>query len=96
MRTRNLGGFSARVRLQLNVAGRMLPLSQVGPDYCILQEPINLTAQYAEVIADVDHLQHVRHVRLSNRLSQESMLVHFQECDAGAATPPQLTTSTAE
>ncbi len=54
MITTNEPGHSATVDLQLHVEGQVLPLSQVGLDYCILVEPATLPAGPAEIVIIVD------------------------------------------
>jgi len=47
-------GHSATVDLQLHVGGRVLPLSQVGPDHCILAVPTDIAAGCAEIVVVID------------------------------------------
>jgi len=65
-------GRSAKVRLQLRVSGRAVPLSQIGPDFCISREPIDLSPQAAEIIAEIDSDRHVHAVYLPKGMSASS------------------------
>jgi hypothetical protein len=46
--------YSSRVELFLDLQTQLLPVAQVGPDYCLLREPIALPPQNAEMVVIVD------------------------------------------
>ena len=50
----NESGHSASVDLQLHIEGKVLPLSQVGLDYCDLVEPAALSSTSGEIVVIVD------------------------------------------
>lgn len=66
------GIHSAKVRLSLIVEGHVLPLSQIGPDFCISREPIELAPQLAEIVTEIDGDRHVQPVYLTNGMSPDS------------------------
>jgi hypothetical protein len=70
-------GHSARVRLSLRASGHVVPLSQVGPDFCISREPVELLPQKAEIVVQIDGEDHVYPVYLPKGMSaasQKSMI----------------------
>ncbi len=52
-------GYSARVRLELHVAGNCIPLAQIGGDRLVLKRPHILPGTTGKVLALIDeHQQH--------------------------------------
>ena len=47
-------GYSSKVRGWLVIAGARHELAQVGPDFCIVREPIVLSQTQAELVVEVD------------------------------------------
>jgi hypothetical protein len=72
MQVRTIVGHSAKVRLNLHVGGRVIPLSHIGPDFCIAREVVELEPQSAEIVADIDDQRHVHRVYLTNGMSSSS------------------------
>ena len=72
MQMRTVVGHSAKVRLNLHAGGRVIPLSHIGPDFCIAREAVELKPQSAEIVADIDDQRHVHRVFLTNGMSSAS------------------------
>jgi hypothetical protein len=47
-------GHSAEVRMELRVNGRVLKISQLGPDFLILREPVEYPPSHAEISMSID------------------------------------------
>jgi hypothetical protein len=57
--------FSADVRLDLLVDGRLIPLAKIGPEYAVLQNPDDVPAgQDAVLIMNVDGREHRWEIQL--------------------------------
>jgi hypothetical protein len=80
------GVYSAKVRLSLIAAGRVLPLSQIGPDFCISREPIELAPQFAEIVTEIDGDRHVHSVYLTNGMSPASSTTPIRDAAKSAVT----------
>ena len=65
----DVGGHSAVVELELIVSGRCVGLSQVAPEFVIVQNPENLAPCQAEVIVRVDGDENRRRVFLVDGIS---------------------------
>jgi hypothetical protein len=63
---------SARVRMELRLDGSVLAISQLGPDYLILAEPIDHPATRAEIAMSVDGQESRWAVQLPAGLSAAS------------------------
>ena len=50
----NHGGYSADVRMHLSVGGRILPIAQMGPDFIILDNPIDQPPASGEIVLRID------------------------------------------
>jgi len=75
-------GYSSQVRGWLVIDGVQLGLAQIGPDFCILREPLSsqlLIAypQPAELIIEVDGDQRTVVVNLSLNHSSSPQKLHF-------------------
>ena len=75
-------GYSSQVRGWLFIDGVQLGLAQVGPDFCILREPLSsqlsiADAQEAELIIEVDGDQRTILVNLSLNHSSSPQKLHF-------------------
>ena len=75
-------GYSSQVRGWLVIASVPHELAQVGPDFCILREPLSIdtSASYnipAELIIEVDGDQRIVVVNLSSNHSSSPKKLHF-------------------
>ena len=75
-------GYSSQVRGWLSIDGVQHGLAQVGPDFCILREPLSsqlsiADAQQAELIMEVDGDQRTVVVNLSLSHSSSPQKLHF-------------------
>jgi hypothetical protein len=50
----NQGGYSADVRMHLSVGGRILPIAQLGPDFIILDNPVDQPPASGEIVLRID------------------------------------------
>ena len=65
-------GHSAKVRLSLRIAGRIVPLSQIGPDFCISRDPIELEPQSAEIIVQIDGEDRIQPIYLTHGMKSSA------------------------
>jgi hypothetical protein len=70
---------SVKVRLSLYVGGKILPLSHVGRDSCILKSPVKLEPQLAEIVAEIDDDRHVHSVYLPQGATADSCTISVQD-----------------
>ena len=75
----NMGGYSARVELEMIVAGRKIELSQVAPEFVILQQPMELAPTLAEIVVRVDGHENRRLVRLVEGIQLSSRRVKVEK-----------------
>jgi hypothetical protein len=73
-----ISGHSAVVELELIVGGRSVELSQVAPEFLIVQHPENLAPCQAEVIVRVDGDENRRRVFLVDGISASSARVRVR------------------
>jgi len=59
-------GYSSKVRGWLEIEGVRHELAQVGPDFCILREPISASSTSGELIVDVDGDRQSVFIKLAN------------------------------
>jgi len=64
-------GYSADVRMQLNVNGFVLPIGQLGPDFIILRNPTDHPPTEAEIVMSIDGEERRWHVHLPEGISPE-------------------------
>jgi hypothetical protein len=65
-------GHSAKVRLTLRVAGRSIPLSQIGPDFCISRQPVELEPQAAEIVVQIDGEDRIQSIYLTHGMKSSA------------------------
>ena len=58
------GAYSADVRMELRLNGRVLPIAQLGPDFLILATPIDHPPAHAEIAMSIDGHERCWPVRL--------------------------------
>jgi hypothetical protein len=63
------GGHSAQVKMHLRVGGHSLPVSQLGPDFVLLENPVNHPPADASMILRVDQSERSWSVRLPHGIS---------------------------
>lgn len=69
------GGHSARVNLRLLVNGLSLPVAQLGPDFLLLDHPVDHAPAEAAVVMQVDQSERRWNVRLPEGISANSQRV---------------------
>lgn len=62
-------GCSSRVAMQLQVNGSSLPIAQMGPDFLLLDKPIDHPPCEATIVLSVDDSERRRPVRLPDGLA---------------------------
>ena len=87
-------GYSSQVRGWLAIDGIKIGLAQVGPDFCILREPLSsqlsiANAQHAELIIEVDGDQRRVVVNLSLSHSSSPQKLHFSPVRGGQSVMRQ-------
>jgi len=63
------GGHSARVKMRLLVSGLSIPVMQMGPDFILLETPVNHPPADASVVLQVDQKERIWNVRLPHGIS---------------------------
>ena len=66
------GGHSAQVKMRLLVNGCSIPVAQMGPDFLLVDAPINHPPGNASVVLQVDQSERRWNVRLPNGISADS------------------------
>ena len=69
------GGHSAQVKMQLLVNGLTVPVVQLGPDFLLVDAPLDLPAGDASVVMQVDQGERHWKVRLPDGSSAASRRV---------------------
>ncbi len=69
------GGHSAQVKMRLLVNGITVPVVQLGPDFLLLDTPLNLPAGDASVVMQIDQGERRWDVRLPDGSSAASRRV---------------------
>ena len=69
------GGHSAQVKMRLIVNGCSLSVAQMGPDFLLLETPINHPPDLASVVLQVDQSERRWSVRLPDGISAGSKRV---------------------
>ncbi len=63
------GGHSARVKMRLLVNGLSLPVLQMGPDFLLVERPVNHPPASASVVLQVDQSERRWNVTLPGGIS---------------------------
>lgn len=66
-------GYSADVRMQLNVNGFVLAIGQLGPDFIILRDSVDHPPTEAEIVMSIDGEESRWNVELPNGISPERL-----------------------
>lgn len=69
------GGHSAQVKMRLLVNGLSVPVVQLGPDFLLVDAPLDLPAGDASVVMQVDRDERRWEVRLPDGISATSRRV---------------------
>lgn len=69
------GGHSSRVNMRLLFNGHSLPVAQIGPDFILVDEPVNHPPTAASVIFQVDESERRWDVQLPDGLSSKTKKV---------------------
>ncbi len=71
------GGHSANVNLRLVVNGYSLPVAQLGPDFLLVDNPVNHAPTDAAVVMRVDESERRWNVRLPQGISSKNTRVQI-------------------
>jgi hypothetical protein len=71
------GGHSAQVNLRLLVNGLSLPVAQLGPDFLLVDNPVNHAPADAAVVMQVDQSERRWNVRLPYGISADNQRVQI-------------------
>jgi hypothetical protein len=66
------GGHSAQVKMRLLVNGSSIPVVQMGPDFLLVDAPINHPPGNASLVLQVDHSERRWYVHLPDGISAAS------------------------
>ena len=69
------GGHSAQVQMRLLVNGSSIAVAQMGPDFLLVDAPINHSPGNASLVLQVDQIEHRWNVHLPNGICAESKRV---------------------
>ena len=75
-----VAGYSSRVQLSLETAGRVYPLSHSGPDFVILREATYLSPGKGEVVMVIDGSERRWLVNLPNGAVPFDARVETEDC----------------
>ena len=65
----NFGGHSAQVNMRLLVGGFSFPVAQMGPDFLLVDAPVNHPPTAASVVLEVDQIERRWNVHLPQGIS---------------------------
>ena len=71
------GGQSAQVDMRLLVNGLSLPVTQMGPDFLLVESPVNHPPAVASVVLQVDQIERRWNVHLPNGISASQKRVEI-------------------
>jgi hypothetical protein len=71
------GGHSAQVNMRLLVNGLSLAVAQMGPDFILVEAPVNYPPGAASLILQVDQSEQRWNVRLPNGISADNKRVEI-------------------
>ncbi len=63
------GGHSAQVKMRLLVGGQSIPVAQMGPDFVLLQNPVNHPPADASVVLQVDKSERSWNIHLPHGIT---------------------------
>ena len=69
------GGHSADVKMRLLVGGHSIPVAQMGPDFVLLESPVNHPPAHASVVLQVDKSERSWNVLLPHGISADTKRV---------------------
>lgn len=76
----NPGAYSADVRMRLHIDGRTFPIGQLGPDFVILDDPIDHPPSEAEISVSIDGRARIWRVELPEGVSTAKPLTRTALC----------------
>jgi len=71
------GGHSAQVNMRLLLNGLSLAVAQMGPDFVLVDSPVNHAPAIATLVLEVDKNERRWNVRLPNGISAENRRVQI-------------------
>ena len=74
-------GYSADVRMQLNVNGRSYRIGQLGPDFLILDDHLDLPQAQGEITISIDGQVRRWQVQLPEGMSSAKALCPIRRCE---------------
>jgi hypothetical protein len=77
------GGHSAQVKMSLLVNGSSIAVAQMGPDFLLVDAPINHPPGNASLILQVDQSERCWNVHLPEGISAESKRVAIAHASSG-------------
>jgi hypothetical protein len=87
------GGHSAQVKMRLMVNGCSIPIAQMGPDFLLVDAPINHPPSDASVILQVDQSERRWNVHLPNGISAESKRIAIVASEQLSTSSPTTASS---
>jgi hypothetical protein len=75
------GAHSADVRMELRLAGRVLSIAQLGPDFLILKSPTDHPPAEAEIAMSIDGHEDCWRVHLVDGIAASQRETRIRACD---------------
>ena len=72
-------GYSADVRMTLRLNGHTIPIAQMGPDFLILDEPVDHPPCVADVVLSVDGNEQRWKVRLPEGIQRDRKRIQWSK-----------------
>jgi len=73
-------GYSSKVRGWMVVDDMQHEIAQVGPDFCILREPLEFTQTQAELVVEVDGDKQTTSIEIVGSEVSQNRLVFARTC----------------
>jgi hypothetical protein len=73
-------GYSADVRMHLSVGGRVFPIAQLGPDFIILDKPLDQPPASGEIVLLIDGSIRLWPVHLPDGISAGQSETRITDC----------------
>ena len=84
----SFGGYSSEVEIELVINGKSFDIAQVGPEWCVVNNPVDLLPCSGEMIVQIDGRPHRRIVHLNDGMSRDSNELQFSAVSAPGLTLP--------
>jgi len=77
------GSYSADVQMELSVNGRIFSVGQLGPDFLILDDPVDHPPAEGEIMVSIDGRVRRWRVRLPDGVAVGKVRTRIADCPSG-------------